>query len=172
MPVPHKLCLADTDVQSVETSASTHDGRAASWGCAWMLVSARQALHAGPSTMPARAPAGRWSWEKLANFQFLDSQSMLQRTICAVGPISDVSVRGVAQVLHIIPSTKKFLSSAASDACLSAPVSIAEGFGKKRRASGWMLRPFQVCAKLYGPANCRAIASVNGSPQTIMLAER
>ena len=42
------------------------------------------------------------SWEvvlgKAGHFQFLDSQSMLQRTICAVGPIQDVSVRGVAQV--------------------------------------------------------------------------
>ena len=45
------------------------------------------------------------SWEvvlgKAGHFQFLDSQSMLQRTICAVGPIPDASVRGVAQVLHL-----------------------------------------------------------------------
>ena len=50
------------------------------------------------------------SWEvvlgKAGHFQFLDSQSMLQRTICTVGPISDVFVRGVAQVPHIIPGTK------------------------------------------------------------------
>lgn len=45
------------------------------------------------------------SWEvvlsKAGHFQFLDSQSMLQRTICAVGPIQDVSVRSVAQVRRI-----------------------------------------------------------------------
>ena len=42
------------------------------------------------------------SWEvvlgKAGHFQFLDNQSMLQRTICAVGPVQDVSVRGIAQV--------------------------------------------------------------------------
>lgn len=39
---------------------------------------------------------------KAGHFQFLDSQSMLQRTICAVGPIQDASVRSVAQVWRLL----------------------------------------------------------------------
>jgi len=46
------------------------------------------------------------SWEvvlgKAGHFQFLDSQSMLQRTICAVGPIQDASVRSAAQVMQLL----------------------------------------------------------------------
>jgi len=38
---------------------------------------------------------------KAGHFQFLDSQSMLQRTICAVGPIQDASVRSAAQVMQL-----------------------------------------------------------------------
>ncbi|CAK0746899.1 hypothetical protein CVIRNUC_001726 [Coccomyxa viridis] len=45
------------------------------------------------------------SWEvvlsKAGHFQFLDSQSMLQRTICATGPLQDVSVRSAAQAVMV-----------------------------------------------------------------------
>lgn len=42
------------------------------------------------------------AWEVVlgsaGHFQFLDEQSMLQRAVCAVGPVEDSSVREVAQV--------------------------------------------------------------------------
>lgn len=42
------------------------------------------------------------AWEivlgSAGHFQFLDEQSMLQRAICAVGPVEDSSVREIAQV--------------------------------------------------------------------------
>ena len=42
------------------------------------------------------------AWEVLlcdaGHFQLLDEQSLLQRAVCAVGPIEDAAVRNVAQV--------------------------------------------------------------------------
>lgn len=42
------------------------------------------------------------AWELLlreaGHFQLLDEQSLLQRAVCAVGPVEDAAVRNVAQV--------------------------------------------------------------------------
>jgi hypothetical protein len=42
------------------------------------------------------------AWELLlpeaGHFQLLDEQSLLQRAVCAVGPVDDAAVRNIAQV--------------------------------------------------------------------------
>jgi hypothetical protein len=51
-----------------------------------------------------QGPAWEVVLKEAGHFQFLDSQSVLQRAVCAVGQIDDSAVRGVAQVLSQ-PST-------------------------------------------------------------------
>ncbi|CAL8460752.1 g283 [Coccomyxa elongata] len=48
-----------------------------------------------------QAPAWEVVLGSAGHFQFLDEQSMLQRAVCAVGPVEDSSVREIAQTVMV-----------------------------------------------------------------------
>ena len=54
----------------------------------------------------SQGPAWELVLRDSGHFQFLDSQSLLQRAVCSVGPIDDRVVRGVAQVQHTLSNNR------------------------------------------------------------------
>lgn len=71
----------------------------------------------------SQGPAWELVLRDSGHFQFLDSQSFLQRAVCAVGPIDDGAVRGVAQVQHCFKQI--MLSSAWVSTIVCLPISSA-----------------------------------------------
>ena len=45
------------------------------------------------------APSLQVAMKDVGHFQFLDTQSVLQRSVCAVGRTSDASVQHISQVM-------------------------------------------------------------------------
>ena len=98
----------------------------------------------------SQGPAWELVLKDSGHFQFLDSQSLLQRAVCAVGPIDDGAVRGIAQVQHsLYIILLSFYTDCVSRSC---PVSIVcEGAPVRppawgnccpgRHKSPWILLP-------------------------------